>query len=157
VGISPYLRRLRESVGHDLILVPAVAVLPWDSDGRLLMVREAETGRWQTIGGAVDPDESPQDAAVRETAEEAGVQVTLDGLRGVAGGPQFRLTYANGDLVSYVSIVFDAHVLGGEARADGEETTEVRWCTAAELSELALTDFTVALFEWVEIGAPPTE
>jgi len=50
--------------------------------------------------------------------------------------------------VSYVSIVFDAHVLGGEARADGEETTEVRWCTAAELSELALTDFTVALFEW---------
>jgi hypothetical protein len=53
VGISPYLRRLRERVDHDLVLLPSVAVLPWDDDGRMLLVQEAETGLWQTIGGAV--------------------------------------------------------------------------------------------------------
>jgi hypothetical protein len=37
VGISPYVRRLRERVGHDLILLPSVAVLPWDEQGRLLL------------------------------------------------------------------------------------------------------------------------
>ena len=55
MGISPYIRRLRERVGHDLVLLPSVAVLARDEEGRLLLVREAETGLWQTIGGAVEP------------------------------------------------------------------------------------------------------
>jgi len=50
------------------VLLPSVAVLPWDEHGRVLLVREAETGLWQTIGGAVEPDESPAQAAVREAA-----------------------------------------------------------------------------------------
>jgi hypothetical protein len=29
VGISPYLRRLREAIGHELALVPSVVVLVW--------------------------------------------------------------------------------------------------------------------------------
>ena len=36
--ISQYLARIRERVGHDLVLVPAVAVLPWDESGRLLHI-----------------------------------------------------------------------------------------------------------------------
>jgi 8-oxo-dGTP pyrophosphatase MutT (NUDIX family) len=146
MGISPYLRHLRESVGHDLLLVPAVAVFPWDGEGRLLMVREADTGLWQTIGGAIDPDESPAEAAVREAAEETATVVGIERVRGVAGGPQFRLTYPNGDRVSYVSIMFDARVLEGTPRADGDETIEVGWFSPRQLAELLLTDFTVELF-----------
>ena len=40
VGISPYIRRLRERVGHDLVQLPSVAVLARDEEGRLLLVRE---------------------------------------------------------------------------------------------------------------------
>lgn len=147
MGISPYLRHLRELVGHELVLLPSVAVLPWDADGRLLMVREAQTGLWQTIGGAVEPDESPLEAAARETAEEAGVEVDIDGIRLVAGGPQFRMTYPNGDRVSYVATVFDARVRGGEPRPDGDETVDVRWCSIDDLARLELSDYTIALFE----------
>ena len=88
MAISPYLKRIRGHVGHDLVLLPAVAVLPWDRDGRLLMVQESQTGLWQTVGGAVDPDEAPADAAVRETQEEAGVRVRVDRIRAVTGGPR---------------------------------------------------------------------
>jgi 8-oxo-dGTP pyrophosphatase MutT (NUDIX family) len=152
VGISPYLRGLRQHVGHDLLLVPSVAVLPWDADGRLLMVLEAETGLWQTIGGAIEPDESPAEAAIRETAEEAGVEVSLDGIRAVLGGPSFRLTYLNGDQVSYVPTVYDAHVVGGEPRPDGDETLDVAWFSPEELAGAPLTDFTVALLQ--QVGVP---
>ncbi len=152
VGISPYLRGLRERVGHDLLVVAAVAVLAWDERGRLLLVREADTGRWQTVGGAIDPDESPQQAAAREAHEETGIVIEIDGIRGVAGGPQFRLLYPNGDLVSYVSTVFDARVVAGEPCADGEETTEVGWFSVQELGEVELTPFTMALFEAVGVG-----
>jgi 8-oxo-dGTP pyrophosphatase MutT (NUDIX family) len=145
VGISPYVRRLRERVGHDLVLLPSVAVLVWDEHGRLLLVREAQTSLWQTIGGAIEPDESPLDAALRETAEETGVRVQIDGIRAVAGGPQYRLTYPNGDLVSYVPIVFDARVVDGTPRPDGDETLEVAWLSPSELTEIALSDFTIAL------------
>jgi 8-oxo-dGTP pyrophosphatase MutT (NUDIX family) len=146
VGISPYLRRLRERVGHELLVLPGVAVLPWDESGSLLLARERESGLWQTLGGSVEPDESPHDAALREAGEEAGVVVEIGRVRAVVGGPQFRLSYPNGDLVSYVSIVFDARVVGGQPQADGEETSEVAWFSVPELADAPLTAFTVALF-----------
>ena len=152
VAISPYLHRLRELVGHELLVLPSVAVLPWDEDGRLLLVRETETGLWQTIGGAIEPDESPSEAAVREAAEEASVGIQIDGIRAVTGGPRFRLTYPNGDRVSYVSTVFDAHVLHGEPRPDGDETIEVSWFSVDGLAQVPLSDFTVALFEAARVG-----
>jgi 8-oxo-dGTP pyrophosphatase MutT (NUDIX family) len=151
MGISPYLRQLRAAVGHEFLLVPSVAVLAWDDDGRLLLVREAQTGLWQTIGGAVEPDESPYQAAVREAAEEAGVSVRIERLRDVAGGPQFRLRYPNGDLVGYVPTIFDARVIDGQPRPDGEETIEVAWFSAHQLGTAALTEFTRALFGAVGI------
>jgi 8-oxo-dGTP pyrophosphatase MutT (NUDIX family) len=152
VGISPYLRHLREQIGHELLLLPSVAVLAWDEDGRVLLVREAQTGQWQTIGGAIEPDESPLEAAAREAAEEAGVVVQIDGIRAVVGGPQFRLTYPNGDLVSYVATVFDAHVLDGDPRPDGDETIAVEWFAPDQLRAAELSAFTVALFE--AVGLP---
>jgi 8-oxo-dGTP pyrophosphatase MutT (NUDIX family) len=145
LGISPYLKGLREHIGHELVLLPAVAVLPWDDAGRLLMVRESQTGLWQTVGGAIDPDEAPHDAAVREALEETGTHMELDRIRAVTGGPRYRLRYPNGDLVGYVSIVFDARVVDGVLRPDGEETVDAQWFSVPALSEIPLTDFTVTL------------
>jgi 8-oxo-dGTP pyrophosphatase MutT (NUDIX family) len=157
VGISPYLRRLREAVGRELLLVPSVAVLVWEEDSRLLLVRDAETGRWQTIGGAIEPDESPQEAALRETREEVGAVVRIERIRAVLGGPQFRLTYANGDEVAYVPTVFDARIITGVPRPDGEETLEVRWFTTQDLAQASLTHFTHALFEAAGVAAATAE
>jgi 8-oxo-dGTP pyrophosphatase MutT (NUDIX family) len=71
--MSEYLRRLRDKIGNELLVMPAVAVMVVDADRRLLLVRDAGTGLWATPGGAVDPDESPADAAVREMWEETGL------------------------------------------------------------------------------------
>ena len=137
MAISDYLRRLRERVGHDLVLLPAVCVLIWDDDGRLLLMQEAQTHRWQTIGGMVDPDESPWDAARREAVEESGLTVRLERLRTALGGPGYRVQYPNGDLCSYVSIVFDASVETGELLGD-DEVAELRWFPTDEISDLDL-------------------
>ncbi len=138
-------------MGHELVLMPAVAVLPWDEEGRLLLVREAQTGLWQTIGGSVEPDEAPVAAALREAEEEAGVSLDVTGIRAVVGGPPFRLTYPNGDVVSYVSTVFDARVIGGRPRADGEEISATGWFALAELGGAELSRFTVELLTAAEV------
>jgi 8-oxo-dGTP pyrophosphatase MutT (NUDIX family) len=134
VGMSPYLRRIRQRIGTDLLLLPAVSVLVWDDDGRLLLVRGADSGTWQVIGGGVEPDESPSDAARREAIEEIGVEVSLTAIRAVIGGPRFHHTYPNGDRVAFVSTVFDARIVGGEPVPDDDETTEVAWFARAELA-----------------------
>lgn len=62
----------------DVILVVACALV--DEDGRVLIAKRPEgrdlAGLWEFPGGKVDPGERPEDALVRELAEELGIDVT---------------------------------------------------------------------------------
>ena len=46
-------------------------------DGRILLHWHAKLGRWLPPGGHIEPDELPDEAAIREVMEETGVRVTL--------------------------------------------------------------------------------
>ncbi len=151
--MSDHLRRIRALVGHELLVLPSVAVLPRDTDDRILFVRIADTGQWATIGGSVEPDESPAEAAVREAAEEAGVEVALGPILGVVGGPDFRLTYPNGDQTSYVTTAYAATVVGGTPRPDGDETVEVGWWHPAALPLDEMSHFTRSLLGALGVGS----
>ncbi|WP_240723385.1 NUDIX domain-containing protein [Haloactinopolyspora alba] len=144
--MSPYLRELRRSVGNELVLLPSVTVLPTDRDGRVLLVRLADTGRWGTVGGSVEVDEEPAAAAVREAREEAGVEVELTRLVAALGGPEFRITYPNGDQAAYVSIVYEARVLSGRPAPDHDETLAATWVPLDELGTVDLGDFARSTF-----------
>ena len=104
MGIAPHIARLRAVVGHELLLLPSVSLLIRDTDGRILLAKEA--GRddgWGVPGGAVDIGESPAEAAVREAREEIGTDVRLVRLLDVLGGPDYEVSYPNGDLAAYVA------------------------------------------------------
>ena len=146
MGISPFVRGLREKVGTGLLLLPSTTVLPRDDGGRILLVRLHDSGHWATIGGAVEPDESPQECAVREAHEEAGVEIGLGPVLGVFGGPEYRVTYPNGDETAYVVTVFDATVLSGEPRPDFDETVETGWFDPDDLPLDEMGRLTRALF-----------
>ena len=91
MAIPEHIARLRAAVGHDLILLPSVSVVPIDQAGRLLLVRHAgHQDGWAVLGGAIEIGESPAQAAVRETREEIGVEVRLVRLLDVLGGPTTR-------------------------------------------------------------------
>jgi 8-oxo-dGTP pyrophosphatase MutT (NUDIX family) len=65
------------------------------------------------------------DAAVREMWEETGLLVEPVRIPGVYGGPEFQVTYSNGDKVSYLMIVFECRVTGVTIRPDRVETLEL--------------------------------
>src|ERR1700722_16508203 len=146
MGISPHIAQLRAFVGNDLLVLPSAAVLPVDEEGRVLLGWHAgSSDGWGIIGGAVDPGESPAAAAVREAREEIGVEVRLGRLLDVVGGPDYEVTYLNGDRVAYVSAVYEASIVAGTpAPADGE-LSEVAWFTREELPAIRLNRFTRAL------------
>jgi 8-oxo-dGTP pyrophosphatase MutT (NUDIX family) len=137
--VGDHVARLRALVGgEELLQIPSVSVAIRDDAGRVLLARHVEGDVWLLPGGAIEPGETPADAAVREAWEEVGLRVRLTALVGVFGGPEFVVRYRNGDRASYVMTVFEATAPGGAARPDGVETTETRWVDGAEASALAV-------------------
>lgn len=134
--MSPYLAQLRNKVGHDLLLLPSVTVLVFNTEGQVLLVRHADKNVWVAPGGMIEVDETPEQAARREMQEETGCEVTLLGILGVYGGPAFRVQYQNEDEVAYVMTVFEARITGGELKPDGQETLETRFFSHAEIHGL---------------------
>ncbi len=146
MGISPHLARLRAVIGHELLVLPCVTVLPVDGQGRILLAWHAgHTDGWGTVGGAVDPGESPAEAAVREAREEIGADIRLGRLLTVLGGPDYEITYPNGDRVAYVPAVYEAEIIAGTPSPADGELSELAWFTQAELQSLPLSRFTRAL------------
>ncbi len=117
-----------------------------DPDGRILLSRPTgHSDGWHVIGGAIDPDESPREAAVREAHEELGVKIRLGQLLGAFGGPDYVVTYPNEDVVAYVTVCYEAFIVSGSPVPDGEELATIAWFTRDELHEAALSRFARAL------------
>ena len=135
--MSDYVRELREKVGTALLFLPSVASLVRDGEGRIMLVRHFE-GRRMLPGGAVDPGERPADAARRECWEEAGVIVEPLRIVGVFSGPEYRITYANGDEAAWVTTIFEARLVSGEPHAHDDETIDAGWFTPKEIEALEL-------------------
>lgn len=144
--MSPYFTKIRAAIGPELLLIPGATVFLWDEAHRVLLVRHEIGGPWGLIGGAIEPDESPEDAALREVCEEVGIQAELIALRGVFGGPAYRVCYSNGDEVAYVSSLFDAKIANGTPTPDQDEVVEARWFTVEDLVDLELNSFALASF-----------
>jgi 8-oxo-dGTP pyrophosphatase MutT (NUDIX family) len=143
--ISDYLKELRALIGTRLVLMPSVAALVFDDAGRVLLARHATGGVWSPPGGAIDPDEPPQDAVVREVWEELGLEVEPVRCLGTFGGPEFRITYENGDQVAYVITAFECRFRRGEIRPDGDEVLEARYFAADELGGLTLSSWATSV------------
>lgn len=96
---------------------------------RVLMVRRrVKEGKlsWQFPAGAIEDGETAEQAAVRETAEEAGLTVEAIKLLGERVHPN------TGRLMAYTA----CSVLEGEAHvADEEELAEVAWVAHDEIAE----------------------
>jgi 8-oxo-dGTP pyrophosphatase MutT (NUDIX family) len=135
MGMSDYVRRLRQKVGNEFLFMPSVSALIRDDDGRILFVQHFE-GRWQLPGGAVDPGERPAEAMQRECLEEAGITVEPIRIAGVFGGPEYRITYSNGDEAGWVVTVFEARIAAGEPSPSDDETQAVGWFTPEEAEAL---------------------
>jgi len=151
---SDYVLRLRDRIGHDLLVMPSVTVLLFDEQDRVLLVRHSDRDVWVAPGGMVEPDEDPEETARREMREETGVDVDLVSILGVFGGPEFRVTYRNGDQVGYVMTVFEARMAGGEPTPDLDETLDVGFFTRDQVGALDVADWLptvahrLALSEW---------
>ncbi|MFG2533147.1 NUDIX hydrolase [Streptomyces sp. NPDC048516] len=108
---------------------PGIAAAIIVHEGRVLMVRRRiSEGKlsWQFPAGEVEPGETREDAAVRETKEETGLNVSAVELLGE------RVHPATGRLMSYTA----CEVRSGTAHvADTEELAELAWVAHGQIPD----------------------
>ena len=97
-----------------VVCVGAVVI----QDNRALFVRQAKghplEGQWSIPWGFVDPEETPDSAAIRETLEEGGVKVKVEGLLGIQPLQQ----------EGWIAIAFLCEHLSGDPKSDGGIETD---------------------------------
>jgi ADP-ribose pyrophosphatase YjhB (NUDIX family) len=109
------------------VLRPSVSAIVRDGDGRILLQRRSDNGRWGLPGGSVEIGESVGEAIVREVREETGLDVKIERLIGVYSDPALQVVrYRNGDVVHYISTLLACRILGGSLRTCAE-TLDLRF------------------------------
>jgi 8-oxo-dGTP pyrophosphatase MutT (NUDIX family) len=129
-----FILDIREKAGETLLLLPGVVMVVFDDDGRILLNRRADTGKWALISGIPDPGEQPAQAAVREIQEETGVSAVVERVLSVFTNEP--VVYGNGDHAQYIDIVLRCRAVGGDARVNDDESLDVRWFTLDDLPPL---------------------
>jgi ADP-ribose pyrophosphatase YjhB (NUDIX family) len=124
------LRRAAVRAGTPSYTVGAVAVLRRD-DGRVLFVDQRHSGGWALPGGLLRRGESPDDAVIREVAEEVGVTLTTSSLPVPVAAVNARLRRV--DLV----YLLDAPAGADPHQEDEAEVRRVGWYPLAALPDVS--------------------
>lgn len=107
-----------------------------ERSGSVLLVKLSygpREGHWTLPGGLMEGDETPEEAAVREIAEETGFDVELDGL--IASYMRPAAQRAEG-WAPLVILTYRAHITGGALRIAPAEVLEAAFFPRDELPAL---------------------
>jgi len=112
--------------------------------GRVLVIHHRKLGKWLPLGGHIELDEDPEQAALRETLEESGLEVELLGERPPTTEPGTRALIAPRFLDihrisathEHIGMIYFARPRAGSVTLAAEEHHAIRWCAAEELERL---------------------
>jgi 8-oxo-dGTP pyrophosphatase MutT (NUDIX family) len=126
-------------------------------DEKILLIHHRKLDKWLPLGGHIELDENPEQAALREAKEESGLDVELLGERAPTTGPgtralitpRFLDIHRISDTHEHIGMIYWARPkLGTSRRANRtsqrgvatalavEEHHDIRWCSSAELDTL---------------------
>jgi len=125
-------------------------------DGKILLIHHRKLDKWLPLGGHIELEEDPEQAALRETKEESGLDVELLGERPPTTSPGTRALIAPrfldihriNDTHEHIGLIYWARP-AGSSRGDDRtaqravpttlataEHHDIRWCSVADLEKL---------------------
>ena len=131
----------------------------------VLLLRHRKLNMWLPPGGHIEAGELPDEAAVREVREEAGIEVRLVGERALDVDDPRQLIIPRGVQLEriapgheHIDLVYFAVPVGSCEIRRNDESTEIGWFAEDDLARLDLTD---EIRMWTakalgELGSPGT-
>ncbi|MEZ4363606.1 MAG: NUDIX domain-containing protein [Kofleriaceae bacterium] len=109
--------------------------------GEVLVIHHRRLETWLPVGGELEPQETPLEAAARELREETGLTGTFSTLAGALDGvPAGLLGYEEhpaGNKGTHLNFVFVAEVPDDAEVTPNDEFGEWRWVNRAALEGLS--------------------
>jgi 8-oxo-dGTP pyrophosphatase MutT (NUDIX family) len=113
-------------------------------EGKVLLIHHRNLNRWLPLGGHIELDEDPEQAALREAREESGLDVELLGERPPTTSPGTRALIAPRFLDihrisathEHIGMIYWARPRGGALTLAAAEHHDIRWCAPADLDAL---------------------
>ncbi len=104
-----------------------------EKDKKILLVQEAKKhcyGSWNFAQGRLlKANLNIVENAIKETKEETGYDVKIDGLIGI-------YEYISGRGTNVVAFLFKAHIIGGDGKFNKKEILNTKWFSLEEIQEL---------------------
>jgi 8-oxo-dGTP diphosphatase len=111
---------------------------------RVKKANDVHQGKWNGLGGKLDPGETPEECVVREVWEESGLRIHNPELKGFLTFPGF----ANDE--DWYAFVFVAREFEGELIESPEGPLE--WIPDEQLSRLPLWEGDYIFLPWLDQG-----
>ena len=109
----------------------------FDDQGRVLLTKRKDNGKWCLPSGGMDPGESVAEACEREVWEETGLRVRVKRLVGVYSHSDQLVIYADGNKAQIVALHFEVEIISGEPGLSNE-TTDFGYFTLEEIEKLEM-------------------
>jgi 8-oxo-dGTP pyrophosphatase MutT (NUDIX family) len=120
-------------------------------DGKILLIHHRKLDKWLPLGGHIELDEDPEQAALREAKEESGLDVELLGERPPTTSPGTRALIAPrfldihriSDTHEHIGMIYWARpkrgsgTLAADPALAIEEHHDIRWCAPDDLEKLS--------------------
>jgi 8-oxo-dGTP diphosphatase len=98
-------------------------------------------GKWNGLGGKLDPGESPEDCVIREVEEESGLKIRNPRMHGFITFPLFD------GIDDWYVFLFTAEEFSGNLISSAEG--ELQWIPDDKLTQLNLWDGDKIFIEWL--------
>jgi len=113
-------------------------------DDKVLVIHHRKLDKWLPLGGHIELDEDPEQAALREAREESGFEVELVGERPPTTSPGTRALIAPrfldihriSDTHEHIGMIYWARPKSGALALAAGEHHDIRWCALEELETL---------------------
>lgn len=110
---------------------------------RVKKVNDIHAGKWNGLGGKLEPGESPEQCVLREVREEAGLEILQPRFHGLLVFADFK-----GD--DWYVWVFTADQFSGELAESGEG--RLQWIPDQEIARLNLWPSDLVFLPWLGNG-----
>jgi len=110
---------------------------------QVLMIHHKKLNRWLCVGGHIELDEDPEQAAIREAKEESGLDIELIGTRppvndGINRGlitPWYLDIHSITEQHRHIGMMYVARSTSADVVLATEEHHAIRWFSSEELDD----------------------
>lgn len=121
-----YIKFLRSKVGHAPVIITGSSVVVINEKKEILLQKRSDNKMWGLPGGAMEPGESYEEVAIRETKEETGLKIENLKFIHLFSGENIHYIYPNGDEVYNTIARYESRTFSGNIKTS-DESIELRW------------------------------